>query len=55
MVYLNANCVDNLEETGPKISDTKDILQITLLTMSPKYNPDIIFSKPCSMIPVLVT
>lgn len=40
--------IDNLEEAGPKISDSSDILRITLLTISPKYIPDIIFSKPYS-------
>lgn len=46
VTYLKIKGIDNLEETGPKMSDSCDILRITLLTMSPKYIPDIIFSKP---------
>lgn len=48
--YLRTKGTDNLEESGPKISDSCDILRITLLTISPKYIPDIIFSKPCSKV-----
>lgn len=46
--YLKTKGSDSLEDTGPKISDSRDILRITLLTISPRYIPDIIFSKPCS-------
>jgi hypothetical protein len=44
---LKIKGIDNLEGTVPNISDSCDILRITLLTMSPRYIPDIIFSKPC--------
>jgi hypothetical protein len=45
---LKIKGIDNLEGTVPNISDSRDILRMTLLTMSPRYIPDIIFSKPCT-------
>jgi len=45
--YLKAKVSRRLEETGPNMSDSCDILNITRLTISPRYIPDIIFSKPC--------
>lgn len=45
--HLSMKGVESLEEIGPNISDSNNILRITLLTMSPRYIPDIIFSKPC--------
>ena len=47
VTYCKIKGIDNLEETGPKTSDSSEILRITLRTMSPRYIPDIIFSKPC--------
>lgn len=49
-MYLKAKGTANFDDAGPKSSDSCDILRSTLLTMSPKYSPDIIFSKPCSKI-----
>uniref|UniRef100_A0A7C9CN44 Uncharacterized protein n=1 Tax=Opuntia streptacantha TaxID=393608 RepID=A0A7C9CN44_OPUST len=43
---LKAKVSRRLEETGPNMSDSCDILNITRLTISPRYIPDIIFSKP---------
>jgi hypothetical protein len=48
VTYCKIKGIDNLEETGPNISDSSEILRITLRTMSPRYIPDIIFSKPCN-------
>jgi hypothetical protein len=50
VTYCKIKGIDNLEETGPNISESCDILRITLRTMSPRYIPDIIFSKPCNKI-----
>jgi len=44
--YLRMKASQRVGETGPNMSDSSDILNITLLTISPKYIPDIIFSKP---------
>ena len=44
--HLNIKGIESLEEIGPNISDSSNILRMTLLTMSPRYIPDIIFSKP---------
>lgn len=46
-IYLKLKGADSFEDIGPKLSDSSDILRITLLTISPRYIPDTIFSKPC--------
>ena len=43
---LKIKGIDNFGRISPNISASYDILRITLLTMSPRYIPDIIFSKP---------
>ena len=48
--HLIMKGIESLGEIGPNISDSNDILRMTLLTMSPRYIPDIIFSKPCTQI-----
>ena len=45
---LKIKGIDNFGRASPNISASCDILRITLLTMSPRYIPDIIFSKPCT-------
>ena len=42
------NGVDRLSAASPKTSDSWAILWSTSLAISPRYIPEIIFSKPCS-------
>lgn len=46
--YLNIKGIDKALQVSPKISDSCAILCSTLLVISPKYIPEIIFSKPYS-------
>jgi len=53
---LSMKGIESFGEIGPNISDSNVILRMTLLTKSPRYIPDIIFSKPCIQISnILVT
>lgn len=47
MTYRNMKGTDKPATACPKISDSCAILKSTLLAISPKYIPEIIFSKPC--------